>query len=166
MRTIDHDAARRLVEIQQFVYDFWHDVDTNGAANAPSYFSKDCRLAVSAQLEYSGQDGVKRFYSERATRGTRTTHHLISNLRIVPERENLATVNFIIVNFAADGRPPIQGLTGPAVISRVEAVCLLGDSGWQFESLSATPLFIGSEPYTRSVLADGKSLVEAKSDLD
>jgi hypothetical protein len=64
-------------------------------------------------------------------------------------------VTYLVANYAADGAPPITGTGGPSLVSRLEADCVReADGMWRFKSVRGTPLFIGDEPYTVSVLID------------
>lgn len=157
MRVIDDTTVRLAVELQQFIADYWDDVDDNHARNAADFYTEDCTLFVGSDRTFEGRSGVAEFYRYRVDRGVRTTRHTVSNLRVLPDGNDSASITFVVANYASDGPPPIIDMTGPALVSKVTCECRRGDDGlWRFKSLRGDPLFIGREPYTVDVLLDGK----------
>ncbi|WP_066554678.1 nuclear transport factor 2 family protein [Croceicoccus bisphenolivorans] len=145
------------VEIQQFIADYWADVDENRGQGAPEFYTEDCVLYVGSDRTFEGRAGIVDFYRYRADRGERTTRHATSNYQVVPLSDTSAKVTFVVANYASDGPPPITGSKGPSLVSRVDCELHCKEPGlWQIKSLRGTPLFIGDEPYTVAVLVEGR----------
>ena len=156
MRIIDERTVRMTVEIQQFLADYWLDVDDNRGSGASQFYTEDCVSGLEG-AEKVGPEAVAEFHRNRTARSIRTTRHTLSNLRVVPEGDDSAVVSFAIVNYASDGPPPIVGQSAPSLVTQVHCHCVRGsDSYWRFRRMIATPLFIGDEPYTVDVLVKGK----------
>jgi ketosteroid isomerase-like protein len=155
MRKIDENTIRMSAELQQVIADYWDDVDFNRGLGAPEFYTEDCVFWVGSDRNFEGRAGIAEFYRYRTDRGTRTTSHATANFRVIPDGNDRATVTYIVANYASDGSPPITGLTGPSLVSKVEAECIKDADGyWRFKTVRGTPLFIGGEPYTISVLID------------
>jgi hypothetical protein len=158
MRIIDELTRTLAVELQQFVADYWDDVDDNHGRKADEFYTEDCTLFVGSDKTFNGRAGIREFYRYRSDRGTRTTRHTVSNFRVFPENANRAKVSFVVANYAADGAPPITEFVGPALVTQVNCACERGGDGyWRFKSLRGDPLFIGKEPYTRQELVEKKA---------
>jgi len=155
MRVYDEETRFLYVDLHQLIADYWNDVDTNHGNNAPDFYTEDCILEVGSERIFTGKAGIREFYQYRKDRGPRTTCHNFSNLRVLPEGEGGAYAEFIVVNYAADGSAPITDLVGPSLVSTVSVICKRQlDRSWCFAKLAAVPQFVGSEPYTKSVLVD------------
>jgi ketosteroid isomerase-like protein len=157
MRIIDKMTTALAIELQQFIADYWDEVDANQARKADEFYTEDCTLHVGSDKGFQGRAGIREFYRYRAERGLRTTRHTVSNLRVLPENANRAAVSFVVANYAADGTPPITDFVGPALVSQIHCICERGSDGyWRMQSLRGEPLFIGKEPYTRQELVEKK----------
>jgi ketosteroid isomerase-like protein len=153
VRSIDEKTRAAVIELQQMVADYWHEVDTNNAAAAPEFFTEDGVFDVGNKLRYEGRAGVRAFYDQRALRGQRTTRHTFTNLRVELESPNSAKVSYIVTNYGADGPAPVTDFDGPSLVSQIEARCIRNAEGvWRIAALRGDPMFIGKEPYTRQVL--------------
>src|SRR3974390_1882140 len=156
MRIIDERTVRMTVEIQQFLADYWLDVDENRGVGASLFYTDDCVTGIEG-AEKVGPAAVAEFHRNRTSRAIRTTRHTFSNLRVVPSDDDSATVAFAVVNYASDGPPPIIGRSAPSLVTQVNCECVRGKDGyWRFKRMIAKPLFIGDEPYTVEVLVKGK----------
>ncbi|MXO60651.1 hypothetical protein GRI89_13990 [Altererythrobacter salegens] len=165
MRMIDERTVRFAAEIQLFIADYWADVDRNRGQGAPQFYTEDCVLNVGSDKTFKGHAGIVDFYRYRAERGVRTTCHMTSNLQVWPHGEDRARTCFVVTNYASDGPPPITGLGGPSLVSRVECDLVRSSEGrWSIKTLSAEPLFIGNEPYTVAVLVEGRHDDKVASD--
>jgi ketosteroid isomerase-like protein len=152
MRIIDPATRQAAVELQQLVADYWRDVDADHSRTAPEYFTEDCIFEVTPTAIFHGREGVREFYDGRARRGDRTARHNVMNLRVRLEGPDSAVVNYTIALCGADGTPPIVDYLGPSAISDVESVCVRdGDGRWRFASTRGKLIFVGREPYTRSM---------------
>ena len=164
MRKIDDRTVRMAIEIEQFFADYWNDVDENRGQRAPEFYTTDCVLHVGSDRTFEGRAGIADFYRYRADRGERTTRHATSNFRVRPESDDAASVTFVVTNYASDGPPPITGLQGPSLVSRVDCDMVRNEEGdWRIKSLRGAPLFIGNEPYTVAVLVEGRHDAKVES---
>ena len=157
MRKVDERTIRMASELQQFFADYWSIVDEKNGEGASEFYAEDCICFLGSKQTAGGRTAMAAFYRSRAEHGARTTRHMSSNFRVIPDGDSSAEVSFVIANFASDGLPPIQGLGGPAVILQVKARCERDTSGyWHIKRLQADPMFIGNEPYSSSQLAHTK----------
>jgi ketosteroid isomerase-like protein len=153
MRIIDEATLNAAVEIQQAIADYWHDVDANNSAAAPEFFTEDCVFDVGDQMHYEGRAGIRAFYDHRALRGRRTTRHTFCNVRVELDSPTSAKVDYVIVNYAADGAAPVVDFEGASLVSQMNGRYVRQPNGaWLVATLRGEPVFIGKEPYTREVL--------------
>ncbi|MBB4858738.1 hypothetical protein HNO88_002064 [Novosphingobium chloroacetimidivorans] len=159
MRNIDADAALTMVVLEQMLVDYWREVDFNGAAGAVDYFTQDV-IGDFGAIKFTGHDGVRQFYADRAAKiardqkdGVRTTRHVYHNLQIVLHDTASATLSFLIVTFGGGGRPPVLDATLPVAISDTRMDCRReADGVWRVHGFYGTPVLLGGEDFARASL--------------
>ena len=148
MRTTDDSTRALAVDLHLLMADYWNEIDANNAKNATDFFTTDCEFAGQ-----KGHAGVRAFYDNRAKRGQRTTRHTFSNLRVEHQEPERAKMWAVVVNYGADGPPPITDFLGASLVTQLTCECVRDEAGvWRFALLRSQPLFIGKEPYTREQL--------------
>ena len=148
MRTTDDSTRALAVDLHLLMADYWNEIDANNAKNATDFFTTDCEFAGQ-----KGHAGVRAFYDNRAKRGQRTTRHTFSNLRVEHQAPERAKMWAVVVNYGADGPPPITDFLGASLVTQLTCECVRDEAGvWRFALLRSQPLFIGKEPYTREQL--------------
>jgi len=156
MRLIDDRTVRLAVEIQQFIADYWHEVDENRGQEAHLYYTDDCVSGLGGK-ETVGPAAVAEFQRKRTSRAIRTTRHTTSNLRVMPDGDDSAQVTYAVANYASDGPPPIMDGSKPSLVTQVNCHCVRGADGyWRFKRVTTIPLFVGDEPYTVNLLRTGQ----------
>ncbi len=155
MRANTEETRAVLVDLQLLLADYWREVDSNGAKNAGAYFTPDGEFHVGDLQSFRGPEGVNAFHAARLARAQRTTAHTFSNVTVELESRTRARMRAIVVNYGADGAPPITDLDGPSLISQLDMKVERGSDGaWRFALMRGDPVFIGKEPYTRQVLVE------------
>jgi ketosteroid isomerase-like protein len=150
-----NDTVTAIIDLQQFVAEYWNELDANEARNMADFYVEDCTYNGSP-----GREAVRKFYDERARMlreekgGTRTVRHTFTNLRVRVDAPDRASLSFILINFAGAGKPPITDLTGPALISDMAWTCRREASGqWRIVTFGGQLLFVGNESFTNKVIA-------------
>jgi ketosteroid isomerase-like protein len=153
VRALDQETRNAIIDIQQHVADYWHDIDENEALGAESFYTEDCVMLMGPVKRFDGHEGVRAFYADREKRGQRTTRHTCSNFRVILETPTRAQANFVVANYGADGPAPIVGADVPSLVSQVNTICVRQENGsWRIARLEAKPIFISKEPYTHEQL--------------
>jgi hypothetical protein len=137
------------LELQRFVSDFCRELDNDGRDITRFYF-EDGAFVVGGKT-FQGHAGVTAFYTERLEKvrtqqkdGVRTARHTFVNLRVSLRGQDSATLNFINLTYTGEGRPPIMGLLGPAVISDCQMACGRDvDGRWRIRRFEGDTIFLG-----------------------
>lgn len=153
MARFDQETAVSAMEIHQLIADWGHELDMNGGLGVAGLITEDCTYRVGG-VAYLGHGPVTKFYSDRGERvrtqqkdGVRTQRHTITNLRVAFQDKSHAAVTFIIVNYSAEGKPPVD-LTGPTILADCRMECRRdADGEWRICLFDSTPMFVGSDPF-------------------
>jgi ketosteroid isomerase-like protein len=158
--SVDQDNLLAVVQLQQMVADYWHELDGREARNITDFYAEDCTFRAGANYHYTGRAGVRKFYDDRAVfvrdekDGARTTRHTFVNLRVTVEDANNASLDFVLVNYSGGGNPPITGFEGPTMVSDVSWVCRRDAGGaWRITHFRGVPQFVSDEPFSVKVLS-------------
>jgi SnoaL-like domain len=142
---LDTDNLALWYALNRLITNYWADVDDNGGGRAHEFYLPDALYAV-GNNRFEGEDKIRAFYTRRRQRGTATTRHLISNLRVFQDDARHARMVGVMSLYRADGSPPFQGARPPAMLADFEARCVLGDDRlWRFQSHVLRPIFVGSD---------------------
>ena len=140
-------------QLEALVIDYWHDVDTNWGENAPNYYTED-GVFKGTQNTYQGREKIRAFYKWRKDRGARTVIHSVSNFRAFPDGPDKATCHWILMLYAADGKPPLPS-NPPIQIAYMTDHCVSdGDGGWLVKHRTFDDWFKGGIPTTNPNLDD------------
>jgi len=148
----DTDDVALWYALHRLIATYWADVDHQGGTRAHDFYVPEALFAVGGN-RFEGQEKIRLFYARRRQRGSTSTRHLVSNLRVSEEDLCHAHALGLMSLYRADGRPPIRGTRPPAIIADFEAHCVLGeDRLWRFRSHVLQPVFIGSDlPISMSI---------------
>src|SRR5262249_28982009 len=103
---------------------YWHEVDSNGGANAHAFYTADGFFAV-GENEFRDRERIREFYAWRGRRGMetvrslRTTRHLISNFRVEAAADAEAKAFGVISFYDGSGRAPVRETNPPILIADV-----------------------------------------------
>lgn len=154
MRRFSAEQALAMIELEQVLIDYWHEIDTNAGRNAADFYTPDCTARI-GPMEIEGSDGVARYYTDRAARAidasgaVRLGRHCFANLRIAFAGEE-AELRFTLVSYAGFGAPPILDGTMPVSVSCGTIACRRDEAGdWRFARYAVTPLMVSAETFAK-----------------
>ncbi|TAK99328.1 MAG: nuclear transport factor 2 family protein [Rhodospirillaceae bacterium] len=164
MRKFTPESAVDVIELQQLVADWCHELDTNGGLDVAKLFTEDC-IVDFGRVSYTGRAATTKFYQDRAERvrtqqkdGIRTQRHGITNIRIVFEGKDRAHVTFLIINFSGEGGPPLMNATTPTIVTDTRFECRHDTDGvWRIKAFYGTPIFIGNDPFLNQGMVGPKT---------
>jgi hypothetical protein len=142
---LDTDDLALWYAINRLITNYWADVDDNGGSDAHEFYVPEAVYTVGAN-RFEGADKIRAFYTRRRRELRITTRHLVSNPRVFREDDYRARAVGVISLYRAEGRPPIERMRPPSMISDFEAQCVLGDARvWRFQAHIIRPIFVGTD---------------------
>ena len=159
MKKFTQAQAVAALELQQLVAEWGDELDANDGLDIARFYTEDCDYLLAGQIHH-GHAAVRKFYHDRAERvrtqqtdGIRTQRHTITNLRINFQNSDHATVNFLITNYSAPGKPPVRNLVGPTVVADCRFECRRGsDEFWRIALFDSAAVFIGNDPFLNAAV--------------
>lgn len=159
MRNFDQASALAALELQQLVAEWGHELDANGGVNVAALCTSDCHYVIGS-TSYRGRDAVTQFYMARGERvrtqqrdGVRTQRHTLSNLRIAFVDAQQARLEFLVVNYSAEGKAPALHLVGPTIVADAQMKCTRDADGvWRIAEFTSQPVFIGNDPFLNAAV--------------
>jgi len=136
MQLADTDDLALWYALNRLMTNYWADVDGNSGSQAHEFYLSDALYAVGAN-RFEGQQNIRAFYDRRRQRGSTTSRHLIDNLRVFRDDARRARMFGVMSLYLADGRPPIEKSTPPAMIA-VAAIDLSGITACRSVSAAST----------------------------
>ena len=131
-------------EIASLSAEFAWRIDLEGGAGVEDLFTADGVYQLGGQL-LEGRGQIRAFYRARREQGHRTSRHLFSNLRVVPEGVRRVRCDSVLTLYAADGEPPYPA--APIAIADYRDTCVLEDDGqWRFRE-RRTAIIFGEVPH-------------------
>jgi hypothetical protein len=146
MRTFTPETAVAGFELEQFVEDYWREVDFNDARNIADYFTEDCLYDSGPGIRYQTREGMRKFYDHvrSIAQPDRYVRHTILSKHVDVKDKNAGTVNYCIVTYIGFGKTPIQGVINPSQITDVRIECRRNKAGkWEIAEFHGNPLFAG-----------------------
>ncbi len=144
---ISRERIALTQELEALVVDYWHDVDTNWGRNAPDYYAEDGEF-IGPAATYKGPENIRRFYKWREDRGARTVVHSVSNFQALPEGEDRATCHWILMLYAADGKPVLPTHPPIQIAYMTDRMVRDPERGWLVASRNFDNWFTGGIPTT------------------
>jgi uncharacterized protein (TIGR02246 family) len=154
----DSETAVSILAIQQLVAEWGYDLDVNDCAGVAQLCTAQCDYFVGG-TNHKGRDRIDAFYAARNERvrtqqkdGIRTQRHTISNFRTAFAGKDAAKVEFLLVNYSGEGKPPILH-TAPTIIAECTFQVVREDDGeWRIALFDSTPLFVGNDPFLNAAV--------------
>jgi hypothetical protein len=154
MRSLNPAAATAATQLHHLVMEFAAELDHNNGQTIDELYTEDGLLYMGAR-PIEGRAAILGFYKERLARlaveqkdGVRTSRHVFTNVRVRLDAEDRATVDFISVQYAGEGKPPIMGLTAPTSVADCKMLCRLeADGAWRVAQFSGEPCFLAGDPF-------------------
>jgi ketosteroid isomerase-like protein len=137
---INDDTLALRQQLESLAIEYWHEVDMNGGARAPGYYTDDAVFGTSAR-EYHGRAAIEEFYWGRPARPARVSLHLMQNFRIEVESPGKAQCHYFLSLFAADGEPVLPSQPAVMIAAVHEIVRRQPDGIWRYLSRKVRPLF-------------------------
>jgi SnoaL-like domain len=162
MRKFSVESAIAALELKQMVCDYFHTLDMHGGIAAIEYFTEDVMVAT-GRVSYTGHSGMRKHYEgikDRAATelqgGVRTGRHAPTNVRVIFQGSDRASITALVVTFSAGGTPPVENSTLPSAVSDVRFECRrAADGEWGIFEYYASPVFVGSDPFLIKSLIRG-----------
>jgi len=153
MPRFNQQNAVDAIEVQQLIVDWGYELDAHGGADIAGFCTDNCQYIVGG-MTHHGHADVAQFYAARNERvrtqqkdGVRTQRHTISNFRVTFSDQDHAIVNFILVNYSAEGKAPALNLVGPTIVADCRMKCRREAGEWRISLFDSTPVFIGNDPF-------------------
>jgi hypothetical protein len=122
---------------------YWRDVDMNLGRRAHEFFVEQGAEYTIQDKTLKGRKAIQDFYEWRARRGVRTSRHCILNLHIEPIAHDRAAAEWILLLYAADGKP-ILPTASPILIADAHDVCVRAEDGvWRYLTRRISSVFAG-----------------------
>jgi uncharacterized protein (TIGR02246 family) len=134
------DAA--LPAISAVMAEFAYRLDRSDGARMHELFTPDGRYTIDGAT-LRGRDAIRRGFRARSARGPRTARHVSTNVRVVDVQPGRITADSVMLLWAADGVPPIDGTT-PLSVADVLDVFEQLDDRWLFAERTLTTVFRGA----------------------
>lgn len=146
-------------EVQDLVLRFWASVDEAVETSGERLFTPEGELAIESFLA-RGEAELTRYFSARRAKSaaeSRTTRHVVSNLRLIEASTDLATLVGTATVFSGYGPRP-AALGAPSSLADFSYRCRRGAEGWLLERVEGRLIFTGADSPNWSKTAE-----EAKS---
>jgi ketosteroid isomerase-like protein len=144
MRTFTADEKSTLVELTQFITDYWYEVDVNGAQQLTEFYTTDCTYFGGMDITYKGHEGIEKFYanSRAVKEADRISIHMVSNVRITPQGKDKASVHYNLTTYGANGTVPIEVDFKPMQLTIIKNECVRDAGGrWRIANFHGQPTF-------------------------
>lgn len=164
MRRFDTAQAAVVIELQQMLFDFGHEIDANLGRGITDYYAEDGVFAL-GETRYEGHEAIARFYAEHGERirnhqkdGVRQVLHAFVNVRVSVHDESRATLDFFNINYAASGAAPVAGPIAPNMIvqCRMEVRRDATDHRWRILIFSSVPQFMAEDAFAARLIGASK----------
>ena len=122
MAKFSMDQARAVVEVEQLINDWAHELDIHNGLHMPSLVTEDCTYTVGGMPRH-GRAGVEKFYQERLARlsaqpaGVPTHRHALSNLRVSFRSASEVSITFTLIYFTTAGMASGTNHADPAAVA-------------------------------------------------
>jgi hypothetical protein len=149
------DTLHAVIELQQLVINYWHEVDFNDARNLTDLYTEDCTYFSGKDINYKGHEGIERFYANsRAIRGdgARSVRHSASNIKVTVHDRDRGSVWYLLTTYAAYGVAPIETAIAPSQITDINVDCVRGADGvWRIAKFTGDIIMMGPNSLTKKL---------------
>jgi uncharacterized protein (TIGR02246 family) len=124
----DMQQALAVVEIQQLISDWAHELDVHNGLHVGELVTEDCTYGVGGTPR-EGRAAIERFYKDRLERlsaqpeGAPTHRHTLSNLRVDFRALDEASITFTLIYFTTAGMASGLKHADPAAVADVRMDC-------------------------------------------
>jgi ketosteroid isomerase-like protein len=139
------DDFRLRLQVQDRLVAYWWDVDANDARAAPGFYTDDCVYDMCGHV-MQGPAAVRDYYGFRAARGERLVRHVLTNLLARVEAPDRASVQGVLIVYAADGVPVLPSAPPILVADNHASWVRCADGVWRMRGHRIVPLFRGGVP--------------------
>jgi ketosteroid isomerase-like protein len=143
----DMEQAMAVIEVQQLIHDWAHELDINNGLRVSGLVTEDCVYVVGGSSR-QGRAAVEKFYQERLERlsarpeGVPTQRHTLSNLRVSFRGAGEVSITFSLVYFTTAGMASGLNHADPAAVADVRMDCRRDDSGqWRIAMFDSNQTF-------------------------
>ncbi len=141
------EQVRAVVEVQQLVNDWGHELDIHNGLHIAGLVTEDCKYTVGGALR-EGRASVEKFYQNRRERlsaqpdGVPTHRHALSNLRVSFRSAGEVSITFSLVYFTTAGMASGVNHADPAAVADVRMNCRRDDEGeWRIAMFDSNQAF-------------------------
>jgi len=141
------EQALVVVEVQQLINDWAHELDVNNGLHISNLVTDDCHYMVGGTPR-QGRGEVEKFYQERLQRlsalptGVPTQRHTLSNLRVSFRNANDVAITFSLVYFTTAGMASGLNHADPAAVADVRMDCRRDHDGhWRISKFDSNQTF-------------------------
>ena len=144
-------SAEHFLEVQDLVLRFWAVVDEASARPGAALFTEDGALVIES-FRAQGTEELTRYFTARrklSAERQRTTRHLCSNLRALPDQPGEGPGEGIVLTatitvFSGTGARPIA-LGAPSSLADFTFDCVATPDGWRFREVRGALVFAGAD---------------------
>lgn len=160
MRRFTAEQLVTAYELEQLLYDFAEEMDINNYASIGDYYTEDA-VFMAGPVAVEGRAAIVAFYERRNENvakyqkdGARTGRHTFLNVRVHIEDEDNAFLLFTNVNYAGEGKAPVQGLQGPSMVADCRMNCRReADGHWRFSGFYPSSALVGEDDFMKKMLS-------------
>ena len=141
------EQALAVVEVQQLINDWAHELDVNNGLRVSGLVTEDCTYVLGGSPR-QGRAAVEKFYQERLERlsaqpgGAPTQRHTLSNLRVSFRSAGEVSITFSLVYFTTAGMASGLNHADPAAVADVRMDCRRENDGhWRIAMFDSNQTF-------------------------
>jgi hypothetical protein len=136
-----HSTARLLARlaIEEPNVEFAYLIDHGQSGRVADLFTIDGSYGRSTGERTVGRDEIRRAYASRRAKGTRTTRHIFTNLRLEFQSPDPVSGACIMTLFAEEGDPP--HVAEPFLVADYDDIYVLHEGSWLYAARTITWLF-------------------------
>jgi len=131
-----------IVEIQELEVSYWYEVDHNLGRAAAVHYLEDGTFVIGDTV-FRGRDEIAGFYRRREERGPRTARHVMANSRVGHADNDVTTLEYIMLLYAADGGGHVLEAHAPVLIADVTTEYVRVAGAWRVRARALRPIFEG-----------------------
>jgi hypothetical protein len=153
------EAAIAATQLHLLVAEFAHELDANNGQGIDAFYTEDGLFYIGGR-PVQGRADIVAFYRERVARlareqkdGIRVSRHIFTNIRIAFQDETHADVDFISLQYAGEGAPPVRDVSSPTSVADCRMRCRKeADGVWRVAEFDGAPVFLGQDAFLNKSL--------------
>jgi ketosteroid isomerase-like protein len=147
MAKFSPEQTQAVIEVQQLIHDWAHELDVNNGLHVADLVTEDCVYVVRGTPR-QGRAEVQKFYQERLASlssqatGIPTQRHILSNLRVTFRSAVEVSISFGLIYFTTAGVAAGADRADPAAVADVRMDCRRdGDGHWRIAKFDSEQVF-------------------------